>query len=307
MDQEIELRHLRSFVAVAEHLHFGRAATALHLAQPALSQQIRRLEELLGSALLLRTSRSVALTPAGTLLLQRARRTLDTVRVDADDVRRIARGEDGSLNVGFIGSAMLSRLPSVLQQYHARYPRVQMRLYESYTAQVLQGLADRSLDAGLVRDSDAVAGIDREPLWTERYFAVLPKHHRLAHKTALRPTALRREPFVFYARSAGTLAYDKPLALCSTDGSLPRVVQEASHWLTIVRLIAAGLGVSIAPASVRSIAANEVVCLPLLGVTARSVVELAMRQDEQRPLVRQFAQVARNAQASGRLKASQQR
>ncbi len=293
MDEQIEFRHLRSFVAVAEHLHFGRAALALHLAQPALSQQIRRLEDLLGYPLLLRTSRSVVLTPAGTLLLQRAQRTLDAVRVDVEDVRSIGRGEEGLLNVGFIGSAMLSRLPGVLQRYHARFPRVQMRLHESFTSQVLRGLSEGALDAGLLRDSDAAPGICREPLLKERYIALLPRGHVLAGRTSMDARALRDELFVFYARSAGSLAYDKPLSLCSDDGFKPRVVQEASHWLTILRLVAAGFGVSIAPACVRTIAGDDVVCVPLLGTKARSVVELAFREGEQRPLVQRFARLAR--------------
>ncbi len=295
MDHDLELRLLRSFTAVAESLHFGRAAAALHLAQPALSQQIRRLEELLGTPLLLRTSRSVALTPAGAVLLQRARRTLRTLQADMEDVRSVGRGEEGSLNVGFIGSAMLSLLPSVLQRYHASFPRVQMRLHEAFTAQVLRGLADETLDAGLLRDGDPAPGIHREVLWTERYVAVVSADHPLAKRKAIRATVLRQEPFVFYARSAGTLAYDKPLALCAGDGFHPRVAQEASHWVTILRLIAAGLGVSIAPACVRGIASSDVVCLPLIGAASQSVVELAYRDGDERPLVQQFARVARTS------------
>ncbi len=195
---------------------------------------------------------------------------------------------------GFIGSGMLAKLPAVLQRYRARYPLVQLHLYESFTAHVLAGLRDESLDAGLLRDSDAVDGIEREPLWTEPYIAVLPKSHPLAKRKAIRPASLRHESFVFYARSAGATAYDKPLSLCSADGFRPRVVQEASHWLTILQLIAVGFGVSIAPACVRSIAGPGVVCLPLTAVRERSVVELAYRRDESRPLVRQFAEVARS-------------
>ena len=294
MDQDIELRHLRSFAAVAEHLHFGRAAASLHLAQPALSQQIRRLEELVGYPLFQRTSRSVALTPAGEALLPRARRSLRSLVSDLAEVRSVGRGEQGSLHVGFIGSGMLAKLPAVLQRYRTRYPLVHLHLYESFTAHVLAGLRDESLDAGLLRDSDAADGIEREPLWTEPYIAVVPIAHPLATRRAIRPAALRHEPFVFYARSAGSTAYDKPLSLCAADGFRPRVVQEASHWLTILQLIAVGFGVSIAPACVRSIAGPGVVCLPLTAVRERSVVELAVRRNEHRPLVQQFAEVARN-------------
>ena len=227
---------------------------------------------------------------------------LDGLHTDLEEVRSIGRGEEGSLNVGFIGSAMLSALPAVLKRYRSRYPRVQMRLHESYTSRVLSGLQDGTLDAGLVRDSDVALGITRRVLWTERYVAVLPSHHALSGRQTIRAHALRDEPFVFYARSAGALAYDKPLALCSSDSFRPRVVQEASHWLTILRLIAVGLGVSIAPESVRSIAGDDVVCLPLVGARVRSVVELAFREDEQRPIVQRFVQVAQTTHADAHLR-----
>ncbi len=125
MDRDIELRHLRYFVAVAEELHFGRAAERLHLAQPPLSQQIRKLEELLGYPLFTRTSRSVSLTTAGEALLQRARRTLRNVQRDIDETRSIGRGDVGSLHIGFIGSAMLTTLPGIFRSYREAYPRVQ--------------------------------------------------------------------------------------------------------------------------------------------------------------------------------------
>lgn len=129
-DQDLELRHLRYFVAVAEELHFGRAAARLHLSQPPLSQQIRRLEEILGYPLFVRTSRSVKLTSAGEILLERARRTLRNVQRDIDEIRSVGEGEVGSLNVGFVGSAMLTMLPEIFRKYREAYPRVHLRLYE---------------------------------------------------------------------------------------------------------------------------------------------------------------------------------
>ena len=224
MINEVELRHLRAFVAVAEHLHFGRAARQLHLAQPALSQRIRQLEDALGHRLFLRTSRAVALTPGGDVLLQRARHSLQSLQADLEEVCSVARGEMGSLNVGFIGSGMLTSLPAVLDRYRKQYPRVQMRLHESYTSQVLRGLSSGELDAGLVRDSDPVPGMHREALFTEPFIAVLPVRHPLASSRSIRPVQLAGEPFVFYSRGAGALAYDKPLTLRNGDLLRPRVV-----------------------------------------------------------------------------------
>src|SRR5580698_2852488 len=139
---DIELRHLRYFVAVAEELHFGRAALRLHLAQPPLSQQIRKLEEMLGYPLFERTSSSVSLTAAGTVFLDRARRTLRNIQRDIEETQSIGRGEVGSLHIGFVGSAMLTTLPTIFRTYREAHPRVRLHLHESFTSRVIEGLAN---------------------------------------------------------------------------------------------------------------------------------------------------------------------
>ncbi len=297
MDLGIELRHLRYFVAVAEELHFGRAARRLHLAQPPLSQQIRRLEAMLGHALFHRTSRAVQLTSAGEVFLQRARRTLSTVEEDVEEVRSVGRGEQGVLRVGFIGSGMLTSLPDIFRQYRTAFPRVQLNLHESFTSQVVRGLETGTLDIGFLRDGGPVEGLVVETLFSEKFVAVLPSWHPLAAKRWVAPLELRDEPFVFYSPSAGDLAFRRPMSAFAQHGFQPRVVQEASNWLTILRLIGAGLGVSIAPACVEKIVApeSEVVCRPLRGVTVRSEIELAYRAGESRAVVEAFAGLARAA------------
>ena len=250
MDQDIELRHLRYFVAVAEELHFGRAAERLHLSQPPLSQQIRRLEELLGYPLFARTSRSVALTEAGVVYLERARRTLRTVQRDLEETRRIGQGQSGSLHIGFVGSAMLTTLPTIFSVYREAYPGVQLHLHESFTARVTEGLENGTLDAGILRDGDVAEGLTVKTLYSEPYVAVLPRSHACARQKSVSPGMLRDDSFVYYPRSAGARAFEKPLTVFEEYGFRPRIVQEASHWLTILRLVGAGLGVSVAPACV---------------------------------------------------------
>jgi DNA-binding transcriptional LysR family regulator len=292
MDRDIELRHLRYFVAVAEELHFGRAALRLNLAQPPLSQQIRKLEELLGYSLFTRTSRSVSLTHAGEALLQRARRTLRNVQRDIDETRSIGHGDVGSLHVGFVGSAMLTMLPGIFRSYREAYPRVKLHLHESFTAQVIEGMENGTLDAGILRDGDPVEGLQVTTILSEPFVAVLPATHACARQKSLSIAMLRDEPFVYYPRSAGARAYEKALTLCEEHGFRPQIVQEASHWLSILRLIGAGLGVSIAPACVRRIASEEVVCLPLRGTRAVSNIELAWLAGDARPIVERFKQIA---------------
>lgn len=300
MDQEIELRHLRYFSAVAEELHFGRAARRLHLSQPPLSQQIRRLEELLGYPLFVRTSRAVRLTSAGEVFLERAQRTLRKMEEDVEAMRRVARGEAGTLAVGFIGSGMLTALPAMLGQYRARFPKVTLQLREFHTSGVIRALKEGALDVGFLRDGDPTEGLQIEPIFSEAFLVIIPAKHPLAVRSERRTvdaSELKDEPFVFFSPTAGDRAYEKPISICEAAGFRPRVVQEAPQWLTIMRLVGAGLGVSIGPACVERIGTPEVVCrrlhAPRRAHEARSDIELAWRHGDDRPIVEAFCSMAR--------------
>ena len=294
MNQGIELRHLRYFVAVAEELHFGRAANRLHLAQPPLSQQIRRLEQIVGHALFTRTSRAVKLTSAGEIFLGRARRTLRNVHEDVEEARSIGRGEVGFLRVGFIGSSMLTALPGMLGRYRHQYPKVNLQLSEFHTSGVIQQLLDDAMDVGIMRDSGPTDGLIVEPLFSEPFIWVLPSRHPLARRKALSGAELRDEPFVMPPVIASRRAYDKLVSLCEAHGFRPQVVQVASQWLTILRLVGAGIGVTVAPACVQRIATPDVICRRVQGIRTRSDIELAYRVREDRAIVKTFCDLARS-------------
>lgn len=249
MSEEIELRHLRYFLAVAETLHFSRAAQRLGIAQPPLSQQIKRLETLLGHPLFERTTRGVKLTLAGQLLAERARTTLEKVQDDLSQVRRLGRGEEGTLTVGFSGSVMFTQLPAAINAYRRQYPKVELRLREMVTATQLAALLNGSIELAFLRDGDPTPGIEMRTVLSERYIAVLPVHHRLARKKTLDLASLKTEPFIFFARRRGPLAFDRTMACCERSGFQPAIVQEAPQWPTVIRLVAAGIGVSLLPAS----------------------------------------------------------
>jgi DNA-binding transcriptional LysR family regulator len=292
---DLELRHLRYFVAVAEELHFGRAAERLHMAQPPVSQAIRRLEEAVGCELLARTSRSVRLTPAGEAFLGRARRTLRNVEDDVHEARSIGRGETGLLNVGFVGSATLTTLPAILRRHLDAHPDVQLRLHESFTARVVTGLQAGDVDLGIVRDPEPTDGLVATTLAEEPFVAVLPADHPHARDATVSVAALADAPFVSPPRSGGVRAFEKPLALCEEHGFRPRIAHEASHWLTILRLVGAGLGVSLAPACVRRIATDDVACVALRDARVTSELALLHREGEARPMVHAFARLASEA------------
>ena len=290
----IELRHLRYFVAVAEELHFGRAAQRLHIAQPPLSQQIRKLEETVGHSLFQRTSRNVKLTAAGEELLKRAQQTLRKVAEDIDNTRRVGRGEVGTLTVGFIASSMLTVFPQMLSAYRRQFPEVELRLREFYTSGLLRALRDGTADIGFTRDAGSDEdGVHTEVLLPEAYLAVVPIRHPLAQRASLRVSDLRTEPFVLFSPSVGQSAWDKVQRLCRQGGFRPRVVQEAPHWLSILRLVSAGLGVTIAPVCVAGIADDQVRCLRLRDAKIFSHLELAYREDTLTELKSTFLALAR--------------
>lgn len=291
MDSEIELRHLRYFLAVAETLHFSKAALRLGIAQPPLSQQVKRLEQLLGHPLFDRTTRGVKLTLAGQLLAERARSTLEKVQDDLAQVRRLGRGEEGTLTVGFSGSIMFTDLPVAIEAYCKRYPKVELRLRELATSAQAAGLLQGTLDMAFMRDADPTDGLELKTILKERYVAVLPETHRLTRKRRLRVADLSDERFVLFARRMGPLAFDRTIACCEKSGFRPNIVQDAPQWPTLVRLVAAGLGVSLAPGCIANVVIPGAVYREV-DSASRTTVDLGLRVGPLSALVRNFAQIA---------------
>jgi DNA-binding transcriptional LysR family regulator len=245
----MDLRHLRYFLAVAEELHFSRAAERLGIAQPPLTMMIQKLERELGCQLFIR-GRQTQLTEAGVKLAEEARLVLDQAEHAIDATRRIARGESGELRVGVPPSVMLTKLPDAIRRYRRRYPHVAFTLREMGTSAIEQALLNRTIDLGFLRETQGPASLHTELLLTEPLVAVLPAAHPLAKQKSLRLQALRKDPFLFFPRRIGPAFYDVLLGECGDAGFVPNIVQEATQWQTIVSLVEAGMGVSIAPACV---------------------------------------------------------
>ena len=289
-DLDVDLRQLRAFLAVADELHFGRAAERLRVAQPALSQQIRRTERELGVDLFVRTSRSVALTAAGRVLQGRARALLGQVRRDLDETVRVGRGEAGRLDVGFVVSALPLGPIERVQAFRQRYPLVRVELTEGYTSTLLARIVRGELDLAVVRDPDPDPAVRLLPFRTEAFVAAVPRGHRLADRAAIEGPELLDDPFVFFPAVAGSLATERNLAPVTADGRRPVVVQEATTWATVLHLVGAGLGVTVVPESAALAAPDTVVLLPLTDSTHRSELSWAMRSDDDRESLRNFVE-----------------
>ena len=292
----IELRHLRYFIAVADELHFSRAAERLGMSQPPLSQQIRQLEEAVGARLLVRTNRRVALSEAGRLFLAEARDILARVDNAIDLARRAQRGETGELRIGITQSTPLSEhIPRTIFAFRQQWPFVQLQLEEMNSLLQLDALLERRLQVGIVRGTVLPDALESKRLFRDPLVAVLRSDHPLlAGRNAqrkLKTAALAHEPFVLFARSAGAGIHDHVLTLCRNAGFTPRVAQEAREVSTIVGLVAAGLGVSILPASCERIRVGHISYVPLADPAAMSEVHVVRRRDDRSPLVAQFTRL----------------
>lgn len=293
MNNDIEIRHLRYFLAVAETLHFGKAAATLGIAQPPLSQQIKNLERILGYALFDRTTRGVKLTKVGQFFAERARNTLAKMRDDVQMTRRLGAGKEGMLDVGFSGSVMLTALPKAIETYRRMFPNVELRLHELVTAEQIPALLDGSLSIGFLRDGEPTNRLALEPILREEFVVALPVAHRLTKKKrAIRPVELKDEPFVFFARRMGSLAFDRTIACCEDAGFRPNIVQYAPQWTTGLRLIAAGLGVSLAPACVGRLTMPGVVYRKLRSERWTSV-DIGMKEGRENPAAEAFLRIVR--------------
>jgi len=255
----MELRDLRYFVAVAQHGNFSRAAEQLAVSQPALSEQVRKLEDELGAALFQRTSRGATLTDAGEAFLPRARAVLAEADAAADSVRMVTSGVAGTLTLGFIDSAALALLPPLIRRFTERYPNVKLRLRELGTQQQLEALAGGAIDVGIVRGPVRGEGVSGRRLATEPLLIALPTNHPLARQSAIALADLRDEGFVTYPAERHAGLYDEMLRLCHAAGFEPRIVQEANEISTICAIVAAGLGVAVVPSSATTIALQSVV------------------------------------------------
>jgi DNA-binding transcriptional LysR family regulator len=261
----MELRHLRYFRAVAEELHFGRAADRLHIAQPPLSQQIRQLERELGVTLLARSTRRVELTPAGSAYLNRAVAILDAVDDATEQAQRIAEGVEGRLAIGCVGSATYSLLPQLVRALREQLPGVEVSVRGEMLAPAqVTALLSGEIDLALLRPPVAQSGVLLETVRRDRLLAALPEGHALATRDELSITDLRDEEFVAHAGHGRSVMNSVLTAMCADAGFVPRLRHEVEETSTLVTLVAAGLGVAIVP--------DPTAALDIAGVRYRPLI-----------------------------------
>ncbi|MFJ8949604.1 MULTISPECIES: LysR substrate-binding domain-containing protein [unclassified Streptomyces] len=287
----MELRHLRYFAAVAETRHFGKAAQALHMAQPPLSQAIRRLETELGVELFTRTTRQVSLTGAGEVFRTDVERILTSVDEAVARVGRFATGVEGVLRVGLTGSASYRQLPSLARLVKQEMPHVRMEVHtEMLTPAQELGLIERRLDVGVLRPPIRQEGIAHRLIADEPLIAAVPEGHWLADAQDIRVEQLRHEDFIMYGATLGSVVNDAVVRSCLASGFYPHRAYEVTETSAALALVAAGLGVAVLPASIRSAPREGVVCRAIEDALTVPLA-LAWRREDETPLIRQLLDV----------------
>ncbi|MGW2343438.1 LysR substrate-binding domain-containing protein [Streptomyces sp. NPDC001661] len=287
----MELRHLRYFAAVAGTRHFGKAAQALHMAQPPLSQAIRRLETELGVELFTRTTRQVSLTGAGEVFRTDVERILTSVDEAVARVGRFASGVEGVLRVGLTGAASYRQLPTLARLVKQEMPHVRMEVHtEMLTPAQEHGLDERRLDVGVLRPPIRQEGIAHRLIAEEPLVAAVPEGHWLADATTVRVEQLRHEDFVMYGATLGSVVNDAVVRSCLNSGFYPHRAYEVTETSAALALVAAGLGVAVLPDSVRSAPREGVVCRTVEDALTVPLA-LAWRREDETPLIRQLLDV----------------
>jgi DNA-binding transcriptional LysR family regulator len=280
-------------VAVAEELHFGRAARRVHVAQPALSQQIQKLEREIGVQLLERTKRRVALTEAGLAFLEEARRTLASASFAVETARAAAAGEVGRLRIGYTDRAVNLSFPAIVRRFRERFPHVHLHISELHGIPQREALARGELDLGgwAMRGHDW-ADYDAQLTDDELLHIVLPGDHALVQQDAVALHELRTDPWVLFPPSLQSTYLQLVMRECASSGFTPQVVQEATTLQTLAALVSAGLGVSLLPESICRHTRENVVVKPLAGKRLSLPYHIVWRKNVLSPAARQFLQVA---------------
>lgn len=281
----VELRLLRYFVALAEELHFGRAAARLSISQPPLSVAIKQLEDTVQAQLFERSSKEVRLTTAGEHLLPKARQVIALTRQAVQETRDVGHGVRGHLRVGFVGSSLYRGVPQALASFQARHPNVRVDMLELNSAEQLQELQQARLDLGLVHSVMLPDGLSSQLLMKEPFMACLPEDHALARHDQIDLADLQGERLILFLSQVSPLYHQRIYQMCQAHGFSPEIRHEVRHWLSVLSLVSLGQGVAIVPAALERVGMPRIAFRPIAGEQTVSELLAVWRRTPDNPLV----------------------
>lgn len=288
MGYQIELRHFTYFIAVAEELHFRKAADRLFISQPGLSRQIKQMEEIIGVALFIRNKRKVSLTVAGEYLKKELDYIFNHIDFTIKQTRLIDKGSDGEIRIGFLGSAIQTVIPELLVKANDEYPDIQFSLEEISNYLQVEAIEKDQLDLGFVRLARVPKGLQMKTIHTDTFSLVLPKEHHLTKKTFKSIQQVSGEHFVLFSSDYSSLYYDKIMSICEDKGFTPKVSHKSVHAQTIFKLVESGLGVAIVPTSLQHGFDLKVKFLEIPKIPQKAALSIIWKEDNRNPALWQI-------------------
>ena len=283
MSYQLELRHFNYFLAVAEELHFRKAAERLYISQPGLSRQIRQMEQIIGASLFVRNKRNVALTTAGEYLKKELDFILNHIDFTLKQTRLMDAGGEGEIRVGFLGSAMQSVIPKLLVKVDKEFPGIQFSLEELSNNLQVEAIQKDQLDLGFVRLARVPDGMELKPVFTDTFSVALPMEYNLNKDNFTSIAQVAKENFILFSSDYSSLYYDKIMSICEDKGFTPRVTHKSVHAQTIFKLVESGLGIAIIPTSLQYGFDMRVKFLAIPDIPQRAILSAIWKADNRNP------------------------
>ena len=291
MSYQIGLRHYKYFLAVAEELHFKKAADKLFISQPGLSKQIKEMEEALGFKLFERNNRNVVLTAAGKYLKEEITLLLNDNKRILRHAQHIATGNEGEIHLGYVGSAMQTIIPKLLIRFRKKYPSIHFSLQEMDNNRQINDLLGNKIDIGFVRLNEVPKALSLRPVFDETFSLVLPRNHALNSRSFTSLNQLKEEQFIFFEKAYSPSYHEKVMSMFQDCGFSPTVSHTSVHATTIYRLVENSFGIAIVPSSLKLGYNMNIKFIELKNVPQRAVLSLAWNKENRNPMLGHFLSV----------------
>ena len=291
MSYQIGLRHYKYFLAVAEELHFKKAADKLFISQPGLSKQIKEMEEALGFKLFERNNRNVVLTAAGKYLKEEITLLLNDNERILRHAQHIATGNEGEIHLGYVGSAMQTIIPKLLIRFRKKYPSIHFSLQEMDNNRQINDLLGNKIDIGFVRLNEVPKALSLRPVFDETFSLVLPRNHALNSRSFTSLNQLKEEQFIFFEKAYSPSYHEKVMSMFEDCGFSPTISHTSVHATTIYRLVENSFGVAIVPSSLKLGYNMNIKFIELKNVPQRAVLSLAWNKENRNPMLGHFLDV----------------
>lgn len=291
----MELRHIRSFLLLAEKLHFGRTAASLHIVQPALTKQIKELENHLGLRLFVRNKRNVALSHEGRFFRDRWLAIMHQIQETEKEVKWLADGSTGEVKIGYVGSCIHTFLPSLLAHVNETYPGIHTYLNEMTSVAQEQALIDDELDVAFLRNPEESENYHRKIVFTEAFGLVIPSSHAITTSSFAGMGQFKNEKFILPTRSDGKLYYELQLSICQDAGFQPQIAHESVHGHTVLRMVEHGLGITLLPMSFQQFSNEKIRFIALNGIPQRSEITMLWKKENRNPALQSLVNLVEPA------------